>query len=114
MNCETHEEHKHKHGAGCGHRSISHEGHTDYLHDGHLHSVHNGHVDEHRIANGRGNPAACTPTHQCGAHEAGHVHGPACGHEQAPHGDHLDFIVGGHLHQPHGTHCDDHGAVQTA
>jgi hypothetical protein len=114
MGCETHGGHAHKHGAGCGHHAISHEGHTDYIHDGHLHNVHDGHVDEHHLASGRDNPAACTPTHQCGAHEAAHVHGPTCGHEQLPHGDHVNFIVGGHLHHPHGKHCDDHGAVQTA
>jgi hypothetical protein len=34
-----------------------------------------------------------------------------CGHEQVPHGDHMDFLVNGHLHHKHGDHCDDHGPV---
>lgn len=38
-------------------------------------------------------------------------HGPSCGHEAIPHGDHTDSLVDGHLHHPHGTHCDDHGPV---
>ncbi|CAL8460942.1 g473 [Coccomyxa elongata] len=28
----------------------------------------------------------------------GHIHGPDCGHEMAPHGDHLDYLVGEELH----------------
>src|SRR5450631_1715758 len=114
MGCEQHETHSHKHGNECGHRTIAHEGHTDYLHEGHLHRVHDGHVDEHRIAIGGKNPAACTPSHQCAGHEVGHAHGDGCGHEQVPHADHVDFIVGEHLHHPHGKHCDDHGAFQAA
>ena len=45
-------------------------------------------------------------------HSAGHVHGPGCGHEPVPHGDHVDYLVDGHLHHPHGDHCDDHGPVK--
>ena len=45
------------------------------------------------------------------AHEAGHTHGPGCGHEAVPHGDHIDYLVAGHLHHPHGDHCDDHGPI---
>jgi hypothetical protein len=33
----THPDHDHKHGPGCGHTAIEHDGHVDYLHDGHLH-----------------------------------------------------------------------------
>ena len=49
--------------------------------------------------------------HRCAEHEDGHEHGPGCGHEAVPHGDHVDYLVGGHLHSPHGDHCDDHGPV---
>ena len=56
----------------------------------------------------------CTPGHACGAHGKGHVHGPGCGHEAVPHGDHVDYLVDGHLHHPHGDHCDDHGPVKKA
>ena len=49
----------------------------------------------------------------CGGHPKGHRHGPGCGHEAVPHGDHTDYLVGGHLHHPHGDHCDTHGPVQT-
>jgi len=34
-----------------------------------------------------------------------HKHGPACGHEAVPHGDHTDYFDG-HLHHPHGDHWD--------
>ena len=112
MACQQHEGHSHKHGNGCGHLAVSHEGHTDYLHEGHMHHVHDGHVDEHQIARSTANPEACTPGHKCEAHAAGHVHGPGCGHEAVPHGDHTDFISGQHLHHPHNGHCDDHGAIR--
>lgn len=39
-------------------------------------------------------------------------HGPGCGHEAVPHGNHIDFLVNGRLHHPHGDHCDDHGPVE--
>ena len=111
MSHETHEDHDHQHGPDCGHTPIKHDGHVDYLHDGHLHHPHAGHVDEHRLQVGDKNPAACTPSHACGAHDASHVHSATCGHEAVPHGDHTDYLVDGHLHHPHGDHCDDHGAV---
>lgn len=108
---ETHENHAHKHGPTCGHKSIRHGAHVDYLHDGHLHAAHDDHFDECNIAVGGENPAACTPGHACGEHERAHAHGAACGHERVRHGDHVDFLVGGHLHHPHATHCDDHGRL---
>ena len=37
-------------------------------------------------------------------HADHHVHGPDCGHEAVPHGDHVDYIVEGRLHHPHGDH----------
>ncbi len=109
--CNQHGEHDHQHGPGCGHTAIEHQGHTDYLHDGHLHHVHGTHVDEHTLEEGDANPSECTPEHDCGAHDPTHQHGPACGHEAIPHGDHVDYLVEGHLHHPHAGHCDDHGPV---
>lgn len=106
-----HERHTHIHGEGCGHTAIRHGGHVYYLHDGHLHGAHGDHFDEHVLPVDERNPNACTPAHACGSHDAGHRHGKDCGHETAPHGDHVDFLVDGHLHHPHGDHCDDHGAV---
>lgn len=50
MSCNTHANHAHRHGPGCGHTSVEHEGHIDYLHDGHVHHVHGDHVDEHGLA----------------------------------------------------------------
>lgn len=111
---KIHEAHSHVHGPNCGHTAIQHDGHLDYLHDGHLHCPHAGHVDEHQIAVGGKNPASCTPDHNCGGHEKGHKHGPNCGHERVPHGDHTDYLVKGHLHHAHDNHCDDHGVVETA
>jgi hypothetical protein len=108
----THDKHDHAHGKGCGHTAVAHDGHTDYLHDGHLHHVAaDGSVEEHALSVGGANPAACTPGHDCGAHPKTHTHGPGCGHEAVPHGDHTDYLVDGHLHHPHGDHCDDHGPV---
>ena len=109
--CRIHEAHSHIHGDGCGHTAIQHGDHTDYLHNGHLHRKHGDHFDEHRIEITVRNPSDCTPDHDCSSHDAAHVHGPECGHEAIPHGDHVDFLVDGHLHHPHGAHCDDHGKV---
>jgi hypothetical protein len=109
-----HADHSHRHGPDCGHVAIQHEGHIDYLHDGHLHHAHEDHVDEHVIVVSTLNPAACDHSHPGTVHSPGHVHGPACGHERVPHGDHTDFLVDGHLHHPHGNHCDDHGPVRLA
>jgi hypothetical protein len=110
----THEDHPHQHGPGCGHTAIQHDGHTDYLHDGHLHHPHEDHVHEHQLSASAQNPSDCTPDHDCGAHEAGHRHGPECGHEAVPHDGHVDYLVDGHLHHPHGDHCDNHGHVAVA
>ena len=112
MECSNiHEAHEHAHGPGCGHTSIAHEGHTDYLHDGHLHFPHDGHTDDHVLSISDHNPASCTPSHSCSGHQSDHVHGPTCGHEAIPHGNHVDYLVNGHLHFPHQAHCDDHGIV---
>ena len=70
--------------------------------------------DEHVIEVSRQNPDSCTSDHRCGGHDAGHVHGPGCGHDAVPHGDHVDYRVSGHLHHPHGDHCDDHGPLASA
>lgn len=113
----THPDNGHRHGQGCGHTGIKHAGHVDYLHDGHLHhpvDTASTLVEEHVLEVSSENPDRCTPDHHCGGHEASHQHGPGCGHEAVPHGDHVDYLVDGHLHHPHDGHCDDHGAVEIA
>lgn len=110
---ETHANHSHQHGGGCGHTALRHDGHVDYIHDGDLHNVHESHVDEHRFGNGRDNPPSARQGTRVRA-RPGHRHGQACGHEAAPHDDHSDYLVAGHLHHAHGTHCDDHGRVGLA
>lgn len=107
---KPHDNHQHVHGPDCGHTAVQHDGHTDYLHDGHMHNNHGDHVDDHALAVDAKNPAACTPDHAA-EHAATHQHGPSCGHEAVPHGDHTDYLVDGHLHHQHGDHCDDHGKV---
>lgn len=111
-NCLKHENHSHQHGSNCGHTGIMHEGHIDYIHDGHLHHMHDDHVDEHVLEVNASNSAECTSGHECNGHETGHEHGPGCGHEAVPHGDHIDYIVDGHLHHPHNGHCDNHGPIE--
>lgn len=112
-NHATHANHPHIHGPGCGHTAIRHNGHVDYLHEGHLHHPHEGHVDEHRLEDTTG--GAHQPITASGAgHDRNHQHGPGCGHEAVPHGDHVDYLVNGSLHHPHGDHCDDHGKVDLA
>ena len=109
---ETHAGHEHEHAKGWGHTVVQHGDHQDFLHDGCLHHVHGDHVDEHRLEVGKSNPDDCTPDHACDAHDAAHSHGPSCGHEEVPHGDHSDYLVDGHLHHAHGDHCDDHGKLK--
>ena len=106
-----HPAHSHIHGEGCGHTAIKHNDHVDYLHDGCLHHSHGDHFDEHALEVNTANPAGCT-AHNCGGHEAGHVHSATCGHERVPHGNHIDYLVDGHLHHAHEGHCDDHGKVE--
>jgi hypothetical protein len=109
----VHENHDHQHGPNCGHTAIEHDGHVDYLHDGHLHHMNaDGSVEEHALEVTATNPNSCTSGHTCKGHDANHVHGPGCGHQPVPHGDHIDYLVDGHLHHPHGDHCDNHGPVQ--
>jgi hypothetical protein len=110
----THANHSHQHGPGCGHTAVQHGDHVDYLHDGHLHHHGKSGVEEHHLEVTAANAADCTPAHSCGGHDKGHRHGPGCGHEAVPHGDHVDYLVDGHLHHPHGDHCDDHGKVHLA
>ena len=107
-----HGDHDHEHGPNCGHTAVDHNGHTDYLHDGHLHHNHDGHYDDHVLDVTKRNPDACTAGHACSGHDKRHEHGPGCGHEAVPHGDHTDYLVDGHLHHPHGDHCDDHGKIK--
>jgi hypothetical protein len=108
----VHADHAHKHGPACGHVAIKHGDHVDYLHDGHLHHQEGNVVEEHVLEVNTKNPDRCTPTFGHSDHEAHHVHGPQCGHQAMPHGDHIDYLVNGRLHHPHGGHCDDHGEVQ--
>jgi hypothetical protein len=109
-----HDDHDHVHGPNCGHRAVQHGNHIDYLHDGHLHFVHGDHVDECKIAVDAANPSACSSGHNCAGHAADHTHGPGCGHDAVPHGDHVDYLVDGHLHHAHDGHCDDHGKLDGA
>jgi len=37
-----------------------------------------------------------------------HEHGPDCGHQAVPHGDHIDYVHDGHRHAAHGGHYDEH------
>ena len=105
----------HIHGPACGHTPVQHGDHVDYLHDGHLvHQASNGSIVEHKIEVTKKNPATCTGGHQCSGHGASHVHGPNCGPEAVPHGDHIDYLVDGHLHHPHDGHCDNHGPLNVA
>jgi hypothetical protein len=106
MDHQTHADHTHVHGDGCGHTRVRHDGHIDYLHDGHLHTEHDGHYDEHAIAVNDSNPADCAPV----ACACGHDN---CSHESVPHGDHTDYLIDGRLHHRHGDHCDDHGPLET-
>lgn len=101
----------HLHGPRCGHATIEHDGHDDYVNDGRLDHT-DGHLTSfHSIEVTRTNPERCTPAHDCKAHDAAHTHGPGCGHEVIPHGDHVDYLVDDHLHHPCKGHCDDHGPV---
>ena len=113
MSHHKHDRHNHMHGPDCGHTAIRHADHVGYLHDGHLHFPHEDHIDEHSIDVSPTNPAECTPDHRCSGHDENHTHGPGCGHEAVPHGDHVDYLVESHLHYPHEDHCDDHGPVET-
>lgn len=105
MTHHTHENHDHQHGPDCGHTAIQHHDHVDYLHDGHLHHEQDGHYDECQIEVSDKNPAECNPV------ETTCLHNKDCGHEQVPHGDHVDYLVDGRLQYVHGDHVDDHGPV---
>ena len=112
MDCkDRHEHHDHSHNANCGHTAIRQGTTTAYLHDGHLHVPHEDHYDCTAVEVTDRNPNLCTPEHSCSSHDLTHAHGAECGHEQIPHGDHMDYLVGDHLHHAHGSHCDDHGSV---
>lgn len=95
----------HSHGPGCGHAEVRHGDHRDYVHDGQLHPANGSHDAGHRLEVDRRHPDACAPLDCTGGH------GPGCGHEAVPHGDHVDFLVDGTLHHPHAGHCDLHGPV---
>jgi hypothetical protein len=99
-------------GAARPRTAVRHEGHIDYLDHGRLLHEESGRREEHRIANSATNPDRCDPAHR--AQSRGHVHGPDCGHETVPHGDHTDYLVEGRLQHPHGDHLDDHGPLSLA
>jgi len=102
----------HVHGKDCGHTQIKHGDHVDFLQEGHLQHPRGSGNDDHVIEISGANPNACTSGHECQGHDADHHHGPGCGHQAIPHGDHTDYIVDDHLHHAHGDHCDDHGPVR--
>ena len=118
MACEEHRAHTHKHGPGCGHHAMGHEGHMDYLHDGHLHNVHDGtRRRAPRIRRAEPNPEQLYVPNRTSAKE--HASGsrararvvvtrriPARRCTST-------IVVGSHLHHAHGEHCDDHGAIRT-
>lgn len=101
----------HVHGPGCGHIAVQHKNHVDYLDHGHLEHVEDGHTQQHVLEISSANPDRCDPKHRASGHNDEHRHGPGCGHEAVPHGDHIDYLVDGRLHHPHGDHCDDHGLL---
>ncbi|MGQ0648510.1 MAG: hypothetical protein ACT4P7_13175 [Gemmatimonadaceae bacterium] len=112
MTARTHSEGDHVHGPSCGHQAVRHEGHIDYLHKGGLHHPNGaGIVEDHVLAVDASHPDICAPVTTFEGHSSAHQHGPTCGHEMVPHGDHVDYLVDGHLHFPHGKHCDDHGMM---
>lgn len=43
-----------------------------------------------------------------------HEHGPDCGHEAIPHGDHVDYLHDGHRHAAHDDHWDEHAPREEA
>lgn len=109
---DTHLNHDHVHGINCRHTVIRHGNHVDYLHDGHLHHQgKDGVIEKHVLEVAATNPAVCTGGHICSDHSSDHIHGPGCGHEVIPHGDHVDYLVNSHLHHQHNGHCDNHGPV---
>ncbi|WP_444930773.1 hypothetical protein ACJJIF_03030 [Microbulbifer sp. SSSA002] len=108
--CQQAENHSHTHNSECGHTAIQHGDHVCYLHDGHLHHPHKDHYDEHVLEVSASNPEGCHPI--AGGCDSAHTHDENCGHEQVPHGDHIDYLVNGRLHHVHGDHCDDHGPVE--
>ena len=102
---------QHVHGPNCGHIAVRHKGHVDYLDHGHLQHMDDGGIDEHVVEVTAANPDRCTPEHRASGHDPTHKHGPGCGHEAVPHGDHMDYLADGRLHHQHGDHCDDHGPL---
>lgn len=98
---------QHHHGPNCGHTAVRHEHHTDYLAHGQLEHEENGRIKHHRVAVTAKNPDSCRPIEAA----TNHTHGPNCGHEMVPHGDHMDYLVNDHLEHVHGDHVDDHGPL---
>lgn len=101
----------HVHSPGCGHIAVRHKDHVDYLDHGHLQHVDDGRTEDHVVEISSVNPDRCDPKHRASGHDEKHRHGPGCGHEAVPHGNHIDYLVDGRLHHSHGDHCDDHGPL---
>jgi hypothetical protein len=99
--------------AGPSGTPVRHEDHVDYLDNGRLLHKEAGRVEEHVIAVSAKNPDRCEAAFRIEA-IPGHKHGPNCGHEAVPHGDHVDYLVDGRLQHPHGDHIDDHGPLSLA
>jgi hypothetical protein len=95
---------QHDHSSNTG---IRHGDHVDYLHDGEMHHEGATGMEKHSLEVTVTNPDGCREVDA-----GGHSHGPDCGHEQVPHGDHTDFLVDGRLQHEHGDHTDDHGPVE--
>jgi len=91
--------------------AVRHGDHVDYLDKGHLLHPEGDHVEEHIIEVSAANPDRCAPDHRADP-GYGHVHGPDCGHEPVPHGNHMDYLVDGRLQHQHGDHVDDHGPLR--
>lgn len=100
-------------GGAQGRTAVHHDDHVDYLDRGRLLHEKSGRVEEHTIAVTTQNPDRCEAANRAEA-KPGHKHGPNCGHEAVPHGDHVDYLVDGRLQHPHGDHVDDHGPLSLA
>jgi len=82
----------HIHSPGCGHTAVRHRDHVDYLDQGHLQHVRADRTEEHAIEVTETNPDRCSPEHRAQGHESTYQHGPGCGHEWVPHGNHIDYL----------------------
>lgn len=95
----------HVHSLHCGHTKVLHHDHIDFVEaNGHLHHKHEDHWDECKIEVSNQNPDGEHPVE-------GEIHDEFCGHQEVPHGDHMDYLVNGRLQHVHDNHVDDHGPL---